>query len=128
LQERVFPQPVKPGSKRVGNRIREGWSLDEPGGAGLKPGATIKESFWVNIIGRGYPPPSRVFRWCTQRMKIDPVDHFVKQRVGHWGEAILHLGARRAQTMAARQTRYGLRGILTCRASGYHAYSRSLSR
>ena len=79
----------------------------------LKP--TIEESFWVNIIGRGYPPPNRVFRWCTQRMKIDPVSVFVQQRLGHWGEAILHLGARRAesstraQTMAGRETRNGLR-------------------
>src|SRR5271157_5560465 len=54
----------------------------------LKP--LIEESFWVNIIGRGYPPPNRTFRWCTQRMKIDPVNALVKQRVGHWGEAILH--------------------------------------
>jgi DNA sulfur modification protein DndC len=78
----------------------------------LKP--TIEESFWVNMIGRGYPPPNRTFRWCTQRMKIDPVNVLVKQRVGHWGEAILHLGARRAesstraQTMAGRETRNGL--------------------
>lgn len=79
----------------------------------LKP--TIEESFWVNIIGRGYPPPNRSFRWCTQRMKIDPVNVFVQQRIGHWGEAILHLGARRAesstraQTMAGRESRNGLR-------------------
>lgn len=74
-----------------------------------------EQSFWVNIIGRGYPPPNRSFRWCTQRMKIDPVTVFVNQRLGHWGEAILHLGARRAesatraQTMAGRETRNGLR-------------------
>jgi DNA sulfur modification protein DndC len=78
----------------------------------LKP--TTEESFWVNIIGRGYPPPNRTFRWCTQRMKIDPVNVLVKQRLGHWGEAILHLGARRAesstraQTMAGREARNGL--------------------
>ncbi|MEK6699200.1 MAG: DNA phosphorothioation system sulfurtransferase DndC [Nitrospirota bacterium] len=78
----------------------------------LKP--TTEESFWVNIIGRGYPPPNRVFRWCTQRMKIDPVNIFVQQRLGQWGEAILHLGARReesatrAQTMAGRETRNAL--------------------
>jgi DNA sulfur modification protein DndC len=47
----------------------------------LKP--LIEESFWVNIIGRGYPPPNRTFRWCTQRMKIDPVNALVRQRVGH---------------------------------------------
>jgi DNA sulfur modification protein DndC len=73
-----------------------------------------EQSFWVNIIGRGYPPPNRTFRWCTQRMKIDPVNVFVQQRIGHWGQAILHLGARRAesstraQTMAGREARNGL--------------------
>ncbi len=68
----------------------------------LKP--LHEESFWVNIIGRGYPPPNRTFRWCTQRMKIDPVNDLVKQRVGHWGEAILHLGARRAESSTRAQT------------------------
>ncbi len=79
----------------------------------LKP--PPEQSFWVNIIGRGYPPPNRTFRWCTQRMKIDPVTTFVNQRLGHWSEAVLLLGARRgesstrAQTMAGRETRKGLR-------------------
>jgi len=79
----------------------------------LKPPS--EQSFWTNIIGRGYPPPNRTFRWCTQRMKIDPVNTFVQQRLGHWGEAILHLGARRAesstraQTMAELEVRNGLR-------------------
>jgi len=74
-----------------------------------------EQSFWVNIIGRGYPPPNRTFRWCTQRMKIDPVNVFVKQRLGHWSKAILHLGARRAesstraQAMAGSESRNGLR-------------------
>ena len=73
-----------------------------------------EQSFWVNVIGRGYPPPNRTFRWCTQRLKIDPVTVFVNQRLGHWSEAILHLGARRAesstraQTMAGREVRNGL--------------------
>ncbi|MGA3326224.1 MAG: hypothetical protein ABSF45_17265 [Terriglobia bacterium] len=79
------------------------------------PLATCHWPLGTGWFGRGYPPPNRTFRWCTQRMKIDPVNALVKQRVGHWGEAILHLGARRAesstraQTMAARQTRNGLR-------------------
>jgi DNA sulfur modification protein DndC len=78
----------------------------------LRPPA--EQSFWVNIIGRGYPPPNRTFRWCTQRMKIDPVTRFVEQRMGRWGEAVLHLGARRAesatraQTLAGREARNGL--------------------
>jgi DNA sulfur modification protein DndC len=79
----------------------------------LRPPAD--QSFWVNIIGRGYPPPNRFFRWCTQRMKIDPVNVFVGQWLGRDGEAILHLGARRAesatraQTLAGYELRNGLR-------------------
>ena len=78
----------------------------------LRP--TAEQSFWVNIIGRGYPPPNRTFRWCTQRLKIDPVTRFVERRMGRWGDAILHLGARRtesatrAQAIAGRETRNGL--------------------
>jgi DNA sulfur modification protein DndC len=47
-------------------------------------------------------------------MKIDPVTKFVNQRIGHWGEAIIHLGARRAesaqrsQSMAGRESINGL--------------------
>lgn len=34
---------------------------------------TINNSFFVKLIGRGYPPPSNKFRWCTDRLRIDPV-------------------------------------------------------
>lgn len=80
----------------------------------LKPPA--EQSFWVNMLGRGYPPPNRTFRWCTQRLKIDPVSDFIRGKLGHWGEAIIILGARRtesgsrAQTLGARKKReHGLR-------------------
>lgn len=79
----------------------------------LRPPA--EQSFWVNIIGRGYPPPNKIFRWCTQRLKIDPVNVFVENWLGREREAILHLGARRsesarrAQTLAGRELRNGLR-------------------
>jgi len=79
----------------------------------LKPPA--EQSFWVNIIGRGYPPPNRTFRWCTQRLKIDPVSTFVNQRTAQWGESILHLGARkaesasRARSLKSRDKMNGLR-------------------
>ena len=74
-----------------------------------------EQSFWVNIIGRGYPPPNRTFRWCTQRLKIDPVSVFVNKRTAQWGDAILHLGARRsesatrARSLKSRDTSNGLR-------------------
>jgi DNA sulfur modification protein DndC len=32
----------------------------------------IQDTFWVNLIGRGYPAPNTKFRWCTDRLKIQP--------------------------------------------------------
>lgn len=40
----------------------------------------ITNTFWVNLIGRGYPYPRRDFRWCTDRMKIDTSNRFIKSR------------------------------------------------
>ena len=69
---------------------------------------TVKETFWVNLIGRGYPAPNRRFRWCTERMKINPTTRFIRSVVKENGEAILMLGARRAESAAraARIDRY----------------------
>jgi DNA sulfur modification protein DndC len=38
----------------------------------------VDQTFWANIIGRGYPSPNQTFRWCTDRMKIDPANEFIK--------------------------------------------------
>jgi DNA sulfur modification protein DndC len=32
----------------------------------------VKETFWVGLIGKGYPAPRGKFRWCTERLKINP--------------------------------------------------------
>ena len=39
----------------------------------------ITNTYWVNLIGRGYPYPRRDFRWCTDRMKIDTSNRFIKK-------------------------------------------------
>ncbi len=57
-------------------------------------------TFWVNLIGRGYPAPNRIFRWCTDRMKIRPTTTYIKERVSLAGEAILLLGVRRQESSA----------------------------
>jgi DNA sulfur modification protein DndC len=63
----------------------------------------LTDTFWVRIIGHGYPPPSRLFRWCTDRMKIKPNTSFVKEYVDPNGEILLLMGARseESQTRAA---------------------------
>jgi DNA sulfur modification protein DndC len=60
----------------------------------------VDESFWVNLIGRGYPAPRHKFRWCTERLKIRPSNRFISQVVTENGEAILALGARKEESQA----------------------------
>ena len=58
----------------------------------------ISNTFWVNLIGRGYPAPRPKFRWCTDRMKIQPSTRFINSVVQKHGEAILVLGTRKAES------------------------------
>jgi len=58
----------------------------------------VKDSFWVNLIGKGYPAPRKRFRWCTSRMKINPSNDFIRNVVQQNGEAILVLGTRKAES------------------------------
>lgn len=54
----------------------------------------VDQSFWVNIIGKGYPSPNQQFRWCTDRMKIEPANQFIMDKVDSFGEVIMVLGVR----------------------------------
>jgi len=60
----------------------------------------INNTFWVNLIGRGYPAPRHKFRWCTERLKIMPSTNFIQSVVQQHGEAILVLGSRKAESTA----------------------------
>lgn len=55
-------------------------------------------TFWSNLIGRGYPCPNQTFRWCTDRMKIEPANRFIKEIVASNGEAIMVLGVRKGES------------------------------
>ena len=59
-----------------------------------------ENTFWVNLIGRGYPAPRPKFRWCTERLKINPSTRFISSVVQEHGEAILVLGTRKAESAA----------------------------
>ncbi|NEP10151.1 MAG: DNA phosphorothioation system sulfurtransferase DndC [Symploca sp. SIO2C1] len=58
----------------------------------------VKESFWVCLIGKGYPAPRMRFRWCTARLKISPANRFIREMVRASGEVILVLGMRKAES------------------------------
>lgn len=88
-----------------------------------------EDSYWVNLIGKGYPAPRQKFRWCTERLKIRPSTAFITTVVKQSGEAILLLGSRKAESQrrqsvldkhtqrALSKGRYGAKERLTPNAS-----------
>lgn len=79
------------------------------------------ETFWVNIIGKGYPAPQQKFRWCTDRMKIAPADRFIREKVSHHGEVIVVLGVRKSESMTRAQVMsfHQVKGSLLSRHSRF---------
>ncbi|HCH2708213.1 TPA: DNA phosphorothioation system sulfurtransferase DndC [Vibrio parahaemolyticus] len=61
------------------------------------------QTFWANLLGKGYPAPTRSFRWCTERMKIDPVSDFIKSKVSQFDEVIVVLGSRSQESASRAQ-------------------------
>ncbi len=45
----------------------------------------VDQGFWGNLIGKGYPPPTRWFRWCTSKMKIKPVKSAIEDVIRKHG-------------------------------------------
>ena len=52
------------------------------------------DTFWINLIGKGYPAPSQRFRWCTDRLKIQPANKFILDQTSGGQQVIMVLGAR----------------------------------
>ena len=59
---------------------------------------TLRDDFWVNLIGKGYPSPTRTFRWCTERLKINPAKAQVAKITQKFGSCILLLGSRKSES------------------------------
>ena len=65
------------------------------------------QTFWANLIGRGYPAPVRQFRWCTDRMKVRPQTKFLESREDVFGSPpVAHflLGTRFDESAARKGT------------------------
>ena len=73
-------------------------------GAALKIRADIiyprvEDTFWTKVIGLGYPTPEPPgFRWCTERLKIHPMNDYTMETIRNNGEIILLLGVRKAES------------------------------
>ena len=56
------------------------------------------DTFFIRLIGSGYPSPNRWFRWCTDRLKIRPANRFIQDKLSLYGGVILLLGSRKAES------------------------------
>ena len=63
-------------------------------------------SFWANVIGRGFPTPrmNGTFRWCTDRLKINPSGEYIQKVIEDEGkEVVVLLGVRKAESIARKR-------------------------
>lgn len=67
--------------------------------------ADIDNRFLVYILGRGIPPPSNTFRWCTGQIKVEPMEAAVKEFIQQKDEKVLMLTGVRLGESAVRDQR-----------------------
>ncbi len=60
----------------------------------------INNTFWVNVIGKGYPLPHHRFRWCQKKLKIKPA----KKVLEGFQEGIMLVAVRTQESMARQKS------------------------
>jgi len=60
----------------------------------------LKDRFFVKVIGRGYPTPTNIFRWCTNSLRINPVKKIIDSN----SKAIILLGVRSGESVQRDRT------------------------
>lgn len=68
----------------------------------------MEDRFFVYMLGRGVPPPSNTFRWCTAQLKIEPMVAALKGLRDQYGQKFLMLTGVRIGESAARDARIAL--------------------
>ena len=63
-----------------------------------------KEEFWFNLIGKGYPSPTRTFRWCTDKLKIRPTQDTMNNITSKYGSCVLLIGTRKKESINRQKT------------------------
>ena len=63
------------------------------------------QTFWSRVIGLGYPTPEPPgFRWCTERLKINPMNKYVNEKIKESGEIVVLLGVRKGESLTRMKT------------------------
>jgi DNA sulfur modification protein DndC len=73
-----------------------------------------EDSFWVQVIGKGYPMPhNNGFRWCTKRLKVLPVERYLGAQSHQGLQGLIVTGVRFGESDARN-----LRLKLSCSRGG----------
>lgn len=65
----------------------------------------VSQSYWSLVIGLGYPTPEPPgFRWCTERLKILPMNRYTNEIIDKYGEVVLLLGVRKAESLTRKRS------------------------
>ena len=68
----------------------------------------LDHRFFVYMLGRGVPPPSNTFRWCTPKLKVMAMERELGALQQQTGEKLLMLTGVRVGESAARDQRIAL--------------------
>lgn len=68
----------------------------------------MEDRFFVYMLGRGVPPPSNTFRWCTSQIKIEPMQAALQELREKYGQKFLMLTGVRLGESAQRDARIAL--------------------
>jgi DNA sulfur modification protein DndC len=68
----------------------------------------MEDRFFVYMLGRGVPPPSNTFRWCTPQLKVDPMVSALRSIRASTGTKLLMITGVRVGESAARDGRIAL--------------------
>lgn len=58
-----------------------------------------KDTLNVQLLGVGMPPPSNTFRWCTDKLKVNPIDKKLKELFPN-GKFISVIGTRKDESLS----------------------------
>jgi DNA sulfur modification protein DndC len=62
----------------------------------------LQDRFFVKVIGRGYPPPTDKFRWCTDRLRVQPITRLMVDRT--YSACVVVIGVRENESTTRRAT------------------------
>src|SRR4029077_14999324 len=61
----------------------------------------LHRGYFVRVVGRGYPPPTNSFRWCTNDLRIRPIKKILQKQVR---AATVIVGTRLAESEQRNRT------------------------